>query len=480
MIFLVGDRAFKMKRHVHYSFMDFSTSVRREAAIRAELALNVRTAPEIYRRVLPVTVEGDGSLALDGRGEPVEWLLEMARFPDDARLDRVAERGGLDMAVAERLAMAIADLHERAEPRPEAGGVDAMRRVTDGNAADLRSLAAVVRDDRAKALAAATDEALTRLAPLLEARRAAGKVRRCHGDLHLANIVLLAGRRPVLFDCLEFDEELASIDIVYDLAFLLMDMVQRGLVAEARHCLQIWNDRLIDDEGLALLPLAISIRATIRAKVEGFSAELVTDPAERGALIAAALAHLDLAERALAPSRPLLIAIGGLSGTGKSTLARAIAPSLSPLPGAMILRSDVIRKALHGLAPTERLPQAGYAPEVSARVFATIAARAGKLLAAGHSVVCDAVYGNARHRATIEAVAAAERVPFRGFWLEADPGQLVERVSARSGDASDADATQVRRQLRQIETVAVGWRRLDARGGPEQLAATALLAIAEK
>lgn len=470
-VLLAGDRAFKLKRAVRFSFMDFSTLEKREAALRAELDLNRRTAPMLYRRVLPVTREPGGGLAVDGRGAPVEWLLEMARFPAEAQLDRVAARGELTLALVERLAEEIRAFHARAEPRPGFGGLAGMRAVVEGNEGDLRELTPVVFEESAVAgLAAATRAELERRGALLEARRSAGRVRRCHGDLHLANIVLLDGE-PVLFDCIEFDEAIGSTDVLYDLAFLVMDLVDRGLRAEAWALLQAYAEPDPgDDAGQALLPLFLSVRAAVRAKVSGFGAG-VLEGAAKERQVEAARAYLDLARRALAPAPPRLLVVAGRSGTGKSSVARRLAPGFGAMPGAFLLRSDVVRKRLFGRAPAERLPPEAYAPEVSERVFAAIAERAGTLLDAGRTVIADGVYGLPAQREAIERVAAAHGAPFRAVWLDAPQAVLEARVAARRGDASDADVAVVRRQAELIDTAGVAWPRVDASGSPEVVAA---------
>jgi aminoglycoside phosphotransferase family enzyme/predicted kinase len=460
-VFLAGGRAFKMKRAVRFSFLDFSTLEKREATLRAELLLNRRTAPMLYRRVLPVTRDEAGRLALDGTGEPVEWLLEMRRFPAEAELDRVAGRGELGLDLAERLGQTIASFHAAAEVRPEGGGHAAMREIIDGNTGDLARLAPwLLGQSEVEALDRATRAELARHRALLDRRRAGGRVRRCHGDLHLGNIVLLDGR-PVLFDCIEFSEAFATVDVLYDLAFLLMDLVHRELGPQAQRLLQAYNDMAPDDEGLALLPLFVSVRAVIRAKVLGFNAEALEDEAARAKKIAEAGAYLAIARRALEPVAPRLVAVGGRSGTGKSTLARALAPGIGAMPGAVVLRSDVIRKGLFDVASTERLPECAYNAEASMRVFETIARRAAALLAAGRAVVADGVYGDVGQRASIEAAARDAGVRFDGFWLIAPEAVLLERVEARRGDASDADRRIVLAQ-RRMDEGSVTWRQLRA------------------
>ena len=465
-VLLAGDRAFKLKRPVRYSFLDFTTLDRREAALRHELELNRRHAPELYLRVLAVTREPVG-LALDGPGSPVEWLLEMHRFPAEAQLDPVAAAGGLTDAVVDALAATVARSHADATPRVDKGGLAALREIALGNRTDLdAAVPAVFPAGAVRDLDAATMAAVERHGTLLEQRRASGLVRLCHGDLHLANIVLLDSR-PVLFDCIEFDDDFACIDILYDLAFLVMDLVEKGYRPAAARLLNGWLERTHDHAGLVLLPLFLSLRATIRAKVLGLAA--LRDP---DADHAEPRRYLDLAAGFLAPAPPVLLAVGGASGTGKTTLARHLAPDLpGPAPGAVVLRSDVIRKELFGRPATDRLPPEAYAPDVSARVFATIAARADTCLAAGHAVIADAVYGHPDQRAAIAAVAAARGVPFHGLWLEAPLALKLERVAGRTGDASDADAAVVRRQAETMDDRGVTWRRLVADRPAAELAA---------
>jgi hypothetical protein len=476
LIFLVGERAYKMKRPVRYSFLDFSTAAKRRQALEAELRLNRRTAPMLYRSLTPVTRTAAGGYALEGTGQPVEWLLEMQRFDQAALLDRIAERGELDGATIDDLAEVIADFHEQAEKRLDRGGYAAMRQVIDGNAEDLAGLAGTVFAAKAvDDLNERTRAELERRRDLLEQRRRAGKVRHCHGDLHLGNIVLWDGR-PVLFDCLEFDEALAAIDTFYDVAFALMDLCHRGLRALAQRLLNGYLDATWDDAGVALLPLFLSCRAVIRAKVQGLAAEREDDAEARPREIEAARAYLDLAAGFLAPAPPRLVAIGGISGTGKSTLARKLAPALGAAPGAVLLRSDVVRKKLCGVRPTERLGPEAYEERVSQQVYDVLASRAAEVLAAGQAAIVDAVFLDPRERARIERVAVDRGAPFQGLWLTAPAEVLAERVEARRGDASDATLAVLRDQLA-ADPGQIGWRLLDCAGEPERVAAAAAAAL---
>lgn len=472
-VFLEGGRAWKMKRAVAFSFLDFSTLAQRERALRDELRLNRRTAPMLYRAVRPVTRDAGGRLAIDGDGMPVEWLLEMRRFPGDALYSQLAERGELDRRRIDELAQEIARFHAAAEVRPEEGGWKGMNEVVEGNAEDLARLSgSLLPSEAVAAVNAASRAHLRRHRQLLERRHREGKVRHCHGDLHLRNIVLLDDR-PVLFDCIEFNESFACIDVLYDLAFLIMDLEERRLRPQAWMLLQRYVEITGETEGLALLPLFVGVRAAIRAKVEGFGAENQREAAERGEAAARARAYLALAREALEPQPARLVAIGGRSGTGKSSLAAALAPSIGPLPGAVVVRSDVVRKRLFGRQPTERLPAEAYRPEVSDRVFEEVANVARRLLYAGHAVIADGVYGRPDQRAGIEAAAAAAAVPFTGIWLTAPEAVMERRVESRTGDASDADARVVRLQ-RAIDNRAIGWERIRADRAPDAVAADAL------
>jgi aminoglycoside phosphotransferase family enzyme/predicted kinase len=460
-----------MQRAVRYSFLDFTTLDRRRSALETELALNRRTAPMLYRRLAPVTRADGDRLALAGAGAPIEWLLEMARFDQEVLLDRVAARGQLTPAIVDDLAAEIAAFHAQAAVRTEYGGHAGMRAVIEGNAEDFAALSeAIFGAERTARLTARCRAELARRQDLLEQRRRSGQVRHCHGDLHLGNIVLLEGR-PVLFDCLEFDEALASTDTLYDLAFLLMDLLHQERGALAQRLLNGYLDATWDDGGVALLPLFLACRAAIRAKVLGFGAAKSAD----GAAAPEVTEARDYLERALAyldPPPARLIALGGVSGTGKSTLARQLAPGLGPAPGAVMLRSDVVRKRLHGVAPGDRLPRAAYRKEASRAVYDALAGRAAVLVRAGHAVIVDAVFLDPAERAQIERVALAAGVPFQGLWLTAPAGILVQRVAARRGDVSDATPHVLREQLA-TDPGALTWPSLEVSGSPEAVAARA-------
>ena len=497
-VVLAGDRVFKLKRAVKFPFLDYSTAERRRAACAAELAINRRTAPGLYLAVRPILAAADGRLALGAAGsqprpDAVDWVIEMRRFDDDALLDQRARDGRLDADTVLRLADAIARFHAGAEQRPEHGGHAAMRRIVDGVAGGLTAFDAIDRD-RLTPFVDALRAAVDRQAALLDRRRDQGFVRHGHGDLHLGNVCLWRGE-PTLFDAIEFDDRIACGDVLYDLAFLLMDLLHHGLPERANAAFNRYlmramadaadasaggasagGDALLPVDGLALLPLFLATRAGIRAQVGLAAAERQPDPAQAAAKIAEAGAYLDLALACLEPPGPRLIAVGGLSGTGKSTLALGLAPGIGAAPGALVLRSDALRKTLAGAALFERLPQAAYDRAMTARVFAALAEAAARALAAGHAAVADAVYLAPPQRRAIESVAARAGVPFAGLWLEAPPRQLEARVAARRGDVSDAGVDIVRMQ-QDHDPGPMDWCRIDAGGSPVEVLARARAAL---
>ena len=445
-VFLIGDRAYKLKKAVDLGFLDFTTRDKRMWAIRRELDFNRPTAPDIYLAVAQVVRRSDGQLAFAEAGQPLESALVMRRFDPEAVLSHAPERVQGDFA--EALGRQVAAMHAGADIRP--GGAKALHYVIRSNARHLESLSPVLGAERVQALLAATDAEFERCKALLEARGAAGQLRRCHGDLHLANI-LEEGGKAVLFDCIEFNDALSEIDVLYDIAFLLMDLVFRGQGGGASRVLngyldeaaRSFGERMLG--GLIVLPLFMSVRAAVRAHVSAHNG----DHALARAYVEAAIGHLSWPQ-------PELRAVGGLSGSGKSTYARALAPTLGAPPGAVVLRSDEIRKRLWGRKPSEPLPPEAYGEGQSERVYGVMLREAGLILAAERPVVLDAVFLRPEERAAAEAAAVQAGVPFAGVWLQAPPEVMAGRVAGRTGDASDADVGVLEQQL-QRDPGAIGW-----------------------
>lgn len=464
-VFLAGDRALKIKRHVRLPFLDFSTLPERHRACAREFEINRPAAPELYLGLRRVTREASGELALDGSGATIEWAVAMRRFDGEDLMARIADRQGID----DPLAKALADMaHRSHEAAPVAGPASSR----DAHGKIIADVVAVCSSSGEPDIVAAgaefADKAMSRLSAvsdMLDRRSAAGFRRRCHGDLHLGNIVLWQGR-PVPFDAIEFDEGLATIDVLYDLAFLVMDLDHRGLARAASLVLNryLWLADEQNVDALAALPLFLGIRAGIRAMVAIERDQLSGANAASGH--AEARRYLASAFVALSPPPPCLIAIGGLSGSGKSTVAAGLAPGFAARPGALHLRSDLVRKRLFGVAESDRLPPAAYEPAVSDQVYARLIGTAGRALAAGHSVIVDAVHARESERTRIAQLAHDMGMPFHGLWLEGPIDVLAARVETRVGDASDATPAVVGRQAT-FDLGQNSWVRIDAAHPPD-------------
>jgi len=477
-IFAVGDDAYKIKRAVHYAYMDFSTLERRRDAIEKELSINRRHAPAIYLGIVAVTREDDGRLRIDGEGIPVEWALHMRRFDQTDLLSNLAERSKLEHDLCISLADVVWTSHRASIGIPMPNGTARLQIVIDEISHGLSAHRAILPTASVEGFRGLANLRLCKAQACLDARARAGCIRRCHGDLHLGNIVLWQGM-PTLFDAIEFSDEIATIDTLYDLSFLLMDLDQRGLRGEANTVLNryLWRaDQHLDLEGLIALPLFLGLRSAIRAMVEAQRSVLASGP-DAATAMAKARRYLDHAMRYLQPEPARLVAVGGLSGTGKSTLAARIAPALGSPPGAVHLRSDLERKSMLGAAPTERLPSATYTQAMSDKVYARVLEKARVALTAGHSVVVDAVFSKPSERDAVAALARKLAVPFAGLWLDAPRQTLLARVAARQGDASDATPAVVEAQLAS-PLGAIGWPTIDAGGTAENTLRSALAKLA--
>ena len=399
-VFLAGDFAYKLKRAIRYADLDYTTRERRRKACEAELVLNRRTAPDLYLAVRAIRRDASGELAFDGAGPALDHVVVMRRFAEENLFEHLAERFALTPERMIALGAAVARLHLMAEITPEHGGAEAIRRVIAGNRRELARVQPALdgaRPDGAPLCAAEhrVRRELARQTPLLERRRASGKVRRCHGDLRLANIVLVAGR-PLLFDCIEFSDEIACIDVLYDLAFLLMDLLLRDRSDLAGLVFNAYLDRQPETDGLAALPLFLSLRAATRSYGLAGSAGRKGNPREAARLLAAARRHLDAAAAFLDPEPARLIALGGgACGEARSDLAASLAGLVPPPPGARIVH----------IGPSE----------------AAAWEEAGSALAAGCSVLAEGAFLSQAERSRAAAVAERLGVAFVGFWLGA-PG----------------------------------------------------------
>lgn len=466
-IFIGRSRAFKLKRAIKYPYVDFSTPERRHRSCSEEVRINRRTAPDLYHGVIAVTREADGSLALAGAGQPVDWVVDMSRFEQDSLFDRKASLGELDRRVMEDLAEAIARFHLAAESRTDFGGRQWVGRTLELNEASYARFAGGTLEAVAvERLNRRERELFERHGDLLDARRNGGLLKLCHGDLHLRNI-FMGERGPTIFDAIEFNDTFAVIDVFYDLAFLLMDLDRFDMRRLGSFVLNHYLDVTWDTEGLSLLPLFLSMRASVRAFVAATVAAGAPDAetAERQRTEAREYHAMALDYLDVPPTR--LIAVGGLSGSGKSRMARELAPYAGSRPGARVIRSDVLRKRIAGVEPLVHLGPRGYTPEMTEKTYQALYDEVRNALKTGHCVVADAVFARPEQRAVIARIAKEAGVPFQGIWMEAPPEVMEHRVIKRQRNVSDADAAVVRKQLH-YDLGDISWRRLDSSGPRNQ------------
>jgi len=466
-LFIGKTRVYKLKRAVEYPFMDYSTAAQRLRYCTAEVELNRRTAPHLYLGVKPITRDTDGVLHLDEFGDIVDWVVEMTRFDEATLFERLADAGKLDRHMMEHLADTIATFHATAKARQDGGGRTGIALTIESNAKAFAENAPDILDmERVELLTERSLQMVDELSELLESRRISGCVRQCHGDMHLRNIFLEDGE-PVLFDCIEFNDQFAIIDVLYDLAFLLMDLDHRGLSTLATVTMNRYMDITGAASGLAVLPLFLSVRAAVRSFVACTAAKSVDDEAFQKAQGDEARGYLDMALDYLDIPAPRLVAVGGLSGSGKSRLGRDLARHIGAAPGARVVRSDVLRKRLAGVHPLDKLPPESYTAEMSQQTYQAVYDETRAVLSSGHSVIADCVFSKPEERQAIADVAKDLGLPFDGFWLSADPAVMEARVTQRKNNASDADARVVRMQL-DYDLGEMTWHQIDSSRSREE------------
>jgi hypothetical protein len=446
---LAGEYAYKVRKPVDLGFLDFTTLEKRLHDCREEIRLNRRLAPDVYLDVVPL-VEADGHLSVGGAGPAVEYAVKMRRLPEEATLLRRMEAGQLDSEVMAALGHRIAAFHAAADSGPE---IDRYGRwdVVAGNAREnLEQSRSHVGACLSEAVFARLQQALEqRLAahrPLIERRAESRVPRDTHGDLHLDHVYLFPDRMPpddfVVIDCIEFNERFRYADPVADMAFLVMDLLCHGRWDLAEPFVDAYFRAAQDDEGRRLLAFYVAYRAAVRGKVEGMLASEAEVPElQREAALRRARGHwlLALSELEGPVQRPGLVLVGGLPGTGKTTLARGLARAA----GFHVVSADRVRKELAGLSPetsaTAAFGEGIYTPEWNDRTYAACLDEAEALVFQGQRVIVDASFRAAKRRRAFLDAAVEWGVRSAFLVCGADASVVRERLATRTGDASDAD-----------------------------------------
>ncbi len=456
-VLLTGDYAYKIKKPVDLGFVDFSTLEKRRHYCQEELRLNQRLAPMLYLEVVAFTGTPCHPI-LNGKGTPFEYAVKMKQFPSSARLDRVLERDGLHPTYMDQLAHDIATFHARiaiADPESPFGEPETIRQHAMDNFTILKQL---IADNKKRSVIETllqwSDVTFHRLRKLMEERKKAGYVRECHGDMHLGNMVLLQ-KRVVVFDCIEFNPSLNWIDVMNELAFLVMDLEQRGRTDLGFRFLNRELEYSGDYSGIVLLSYYLVYRAMVRAKVAGIRLSQ-TEPgsANREETERELQNYLSLAERYIRPQKNRLFITHGVSGSGKTHLTQPLLERLR----AIRIRSDIERKRMFGLAPEARsgsTPGGGiYTPDATQRLYERLLTLAKEILRSGYPVVVDATFLKREQRERFRALAEQSGADFTILDFQADTATLRARIQRRNRerkDASEATLAVLERQLLERE-----------------------------
>lgn len=468
-IFLTGEKAYKLKRGVKYPYVDYSTPEKRLLACRKEMEICERFAPGLCFGIEKVVQDRKGRIHLESRSpdkeaEIVDYLLVMREFAEDMLFENMADRGDLDRFEMMDTAEKIFELHQKSEIVTDRDPVDIISgRIYENNTMIRCFVPDVFDAEDVDALEKEQLEALDACRELLKKRRDEGKIRWCHGDLTLRNIAMWDGK-VTPFNPIEFYDDLARIDTLYDFAFLLVDMESKGQRRLASILFNHYMALTGDWEGVKVLPLFLSCRAAVNAYVFAQRSSEIKDRHEAALMANKAYGQLVIAHRFLVRPKPLLVACGGLSGSGKSRIGREVAPFIGNPPGAVILRDDVLRKNILGVGLDDRLDESVYTPENEEKVFERLCLECRNMLASGQPVVADALFHEERHRRAIEDVAREMNVDFQGLWVDAPLEVRARRVVSRRRNPSDVTtAEELERQL-DIDVGTVTWDTVDTSG----------------
>jgi aminoglycoside phosphotransferase family enzyme/predicted kinase len=455
-VLLTGSYAYKIKKPLNLGFLDFSSLEKRRYFCEEELRLNRRLAPSLYLAVAPITGSAEAP-AIGGAGDPIEYAVKMVQFPETARLDRMLARGELRPEHIDLLAQELAEFHARidiAGADQTFGDPEHVREPVTQNFIQIRSRIEAQDQTQLRRLEIWSEMSFGEFRKFFESRKRNGFVRECHGDAHLANMVWRE-QRVLLFDCLEFNDNLRWIDVMSEVAFLVMDLDDRGRPDLARRTLNAYLEHSGDYAGLAVFRFYQAYRALVRAKVACIrlgQSGLHDDEKKLGH--EEYRGYANLAERYTQASVPALIITHGLSGSGKTRLSQQLLESID----AIRVRSDVERKRLHGLAAAARsgsgIDSGIYTSDASQRTYARLAELAAVILCAGHSVIVDAAFLQRGERDRLHAVAQELHVPFGILDIQTPENTLRERLRQRARqkhEASEAGLAVLEHQLTRRE-----------------------------
>ena len=450
-ILLTGDYAYKLKKAVNFGFLDYSTLELREHFCRQELEMNNRGAAEIYLEVLPIT-QTDNKIELEGNGTPVEYTLKMCQFPQDNLLINLFHQGKLTEKMVEELGRLVAQFHSKCPTNDYVlsfGEVAKVRQAFDENYEQTAKYIGLAQtQEQFDATKDFTDNFFATKTEVLANRIKNGWIRECHGDLHLGNICLWHDK-ILLFDCIEFNEPFRFVDVMYDLAYGVMNFLVGNRPDLANVYLNSYLEESGDWEGLQVLPLYVSRQAYVRAKITSF---LLDDPGvpatDKEQAKVTASQYYKMALDCTKLEQGSLIIMSGVSGSGKSTIAKKIARQSN----AIHIRSDAVRKHLAGVSLTERGGEELYTPEMTEKTYGRLLELGILLASAGYAVILDAKYDRQSLRQSVIAAAEKHHLPLQILHCTAPEQILRDRLNSRTGDVSDATANLLASQLANMES----------------------------
>jgi len=435
-VLMTGDYVYKLKKPVNFGFLDFSTLAQREHFCHEELRLNQRGAADLYLDVVPVS-QTEAGYALSG-DNPVEYAVKMKQFPQNTLLTDLFDRGELTEELVRQLAVQIANFH-KISPTTDYirsfGKVERVRQAFDENYEQtVGYIGGPQTQQQFDETRAYTDHFFADREALFAQRIERNCIRECHGDLHLRNIAYWNGDF-LLFDCIEFNEPFRFVDVMYDVAYIVMDLDMRQRTDLRMAFLNTYIEEMGDWEGLQVLPIYVNRQTYVRAKVISF---LLSDPsasaADKQAAHATAAQYYKLAWEYTQPQTGRLLVMAGLSGSGKTTIARTLAGRM----GAVHIRSDAVRKHLAGISIHERGDASLYTPEMTQKTYSRLLELGVTLATEGYTVVLDAKYDRQEFRAEAIAQAQAHHLPLDLLYCSAPHEVLCDRLQHRSGDIADA------------------------------------------
>lgn len=450
-ILLTGNYAYKLKKAVNFGFLDYSTLELREHFCRQELEMNKRGAAEIYLEVLPIT-QTDNKVELGGSGTTIEYTLKMCQFPQDNLLINLFHQGKLTETMVEELGKLVAQFHSKCPTNDYVlsfGEVAKVRQAFDENYEQTAKYIGLAQtQEQFEATKDFTDNFFATKAEVLANRIKNGWIRECHGDLHLGNICLWHDK-ILLFDCIEFNEPFRFVDVMYDVAYGVMNFLVGNRPDLANAYLNSYLEESGDWEGLEVLPLYVSRQAYVRAKITSF---LLDDPgvpaADKEQAKVTASQYYKMAFDCTKLGQGSLIIMSGVSGSGKSTVAKKIARQNN----AIHIRSDAVRKHLAGVSLTERGGEELYTPEMTEKTYSRLLELGILLASSGYAVILDGKYDRQSLRQPVIAAAEKHHLPLQILHCTAPEQILRDRLNSRTGDVSDATANLLASQLANTES----------------------------